>query len=31
MTENMRLAIWMIFILWDLYIILKDAEKDYIE
>ena len=29
MSENVKLAIWIGFIIWDLIIILKDAEKDY--
>lgn len=30
MSENVKLAIWILFVIWDTYIILKDAEKDYI-
>ncbi len=29
MSENIKLAIWILFVVWDIYIILKDAEKDY--
>jgi len=29
MSENVKLAIWIGFIVWDLCIILKDSKRDY--